>query len=69
MAASVVGAFAAVAKDRLNTTAAALAAFGVAGEKAAVRFTTPYGVRQAIFDELFNLTPAELADRARVRKV
>jgi hydroxyethylthiazole kinase len=69
MAASVVGAFAAVAGDRVNTTAAALAAFGVAGEKAAVRFTTPYGVRQAIFDELYNLTPEELADRARVRKV
>jgi len=68
MAASIVGAFAAVAKDHLNTTAAALAAFGVAGEKAAVRYTTPYGVRQAIFDELHNLTPAELADRARVRK-
>ena len=69
MAASVVGAFAAVAKDRANATAAALAAVAVAGEKAAVRYTTPYGVRQAIFDELYNLTPAELADRARVRKV
>ncbi len=69
MAASVAGAFAAVGKDRVNTTAAALAAFGVAGEKAAVRYTTPYGVRQAIFDELFTLTAEELADRARVRKV
>jgi len=69
MAASVVGAFAAVAKDHLNTTAAALAAFGVAGEKAAVRYTTPCGVRQAIFDELYNLAPAELAERAKVRKV
>ena len=69
MAASVTGAFAAVSKDRTNATAAALAAFCVAGEKAAVRFTTPYGVRQAIFDELHNLSPAELADRAKVRKV
>ena len=69
MAASVVGAFAAVAKDRTHTTAAALAAFCVAGERAAVRFTTPCGVRQAIFDELTNLTPAELSERARVRKV
>jgi len=68
MAASVVGAFAAVSKDHLHTTAAGLAAFAVAGEKAAVRYTTPNGVRQAIFDELFNLTPAELAERARVRK-
>ncbi|MBM4248126.1 MAG: hydroxyethylthiazole kinase [Euryarchaeota archaeon] len=69
MAASVTGAFAAVSKDRVAATAAALAAFGVAGEKAAVRNTTPYGVRMAIFDELFNLSPAELAERARVRKV
>lgn len=69
MAASVVGAFSAVSKDRVSTTAAALAAFGVAGEKAAVRHTSPYGVRMAMFEELFNLTPAELSDRARVRKV
>ncbi len=69
MAASVVGAFAAVGRDRTNATAAALAAFAVAGEKAAVRYTTPFGVRQAIFDELYNLTPGELSDRAKVRKV
>jgi hydroxyethylthiazole kinase len=68
MASSVVGAFAAVSKDRVSATAAALAAFGVAGEKAAVRYKTPYAVKLAIFDELHNLTPAGLGERARIRK-
>jgi hydroxyethylthiazole kinase len=68
MASSVVGAFAAVSKDRVNAAAAALAAFCVAGEKAAVRYTTPNAVKLAIFDELYNLTPAMLAERARIRK-
>jgi len=68
MAASVTGAFLAVGRNKLEASAAALAAFCVAGERAAIRYTTPTGVKLAIFEELYNLTPRELADRARVRK-
>ena len=68
MASSVVGAFAAVGNDRVVSTAAALAAFGVAGERAAARCKTPYAVKLAIFDELYELTPAGLGKLARIRR-
>jgi len=68
IAASIVGAFVAVDPDRLNSTAAALAAFGLAGERAARKHKQPYGFRLAIFDELCRLTPKTLADGARIRK-
>jgi len=68
MASSVVGAFVAVGRDRVSSTAAALAAFGIAGERAAAHHREPYGFKLAIFDELSNLTPKALAQRARIRK-
>jgi hydroxyethylthiazole kinase len=67
MAASVTGAFAAVADDPMVAAAAALAAFGRAGERAAVGAKGPYSFRTALFDELFSLTGADLAEHARVR--
>lgn len=66
MAASVTGAFAAVADDYVVTTAAALAAFGLAGERAAAGARGPYSFRTALFDELSVLTPGDLAEHARV---
>ncbi len=68
MAASVAGAFAAVTKDRVTGTAAALAAFGLAGEKAARHCNGPASFKVALLDEVFNLTPEELEKGARVRE-
>ncbi len=68
MAASVTGAFAAVSKDRVISTAAALAVFGLAGERAAPRSIGPASFKQALLDELYNLTPEELANGAKVRE-
>lgn len=67
MASSVTGAFAAVESDRVLSSAAALAAFGVAGERAARAARGPYSFRTALFDDLYSLTPADLAAEARVR--
>ncbi|WP_458309196.1 hydroxyethylthiazole kinase [Methanoculleus bovis] len=66
MAASVTGAFAAVADDYAVASAAALAAFGRAGERAAAGARGPYSFRTALFDELSRLTPSDLAEHARV---
>lgn len=68
MAASVTGAFAAVSNDRVVSTAAALAVFGLAGEKAALRSIGPASFKQALLDELYNLTPEDLAKGAKVRE-
>ena len=67
MAASVTGAFAAVSDDPVIASAAALAAFGVAGEKAAAYAHGPYSFKTALFDELAALTPEDLASCARIR--
>ena len=66
MAASVTGAFAAIADDYAVSSAAALAAFGLAGERAAAGARGPYSFRTALFDELSVLTPGDLAEYARV---
>jgi hydroxyethylthiazole kinase len=66
MAASVTGAFAAVADDPVIASAAALAAFGVAGEKAAVCAHRPYSFKTALFDELAALTPDDLTAHAKI---
>ena len=68
MASSLAGAFAAVSKDRVVSTAAALSAFGLAGEKAALRSSGPASFKQALLDELYNLTPEDLAKGAKVRE-
>ncbi len=69
MAASVTGAFAAVESDRVLAAAAALAAFGRAGERAAVKAAGPYSFRTALIDEVFTLTGDDLAAHARVRTI
>ncbi len=66
MAASITGAFAAVAGDLPVSSAAALAAFGLAGERAEVEARGPYSFRAALFDELAALTPDDLARHARI---
>jgi len=67
MAASLAGAFAAVSDDYVISSAAALAAFGLAGEAAAARAAGPYSFRTALFDALAALGPEDLGRDARVR--
>jgi hydroxyethylthiazole kinase len=66
MAASVTGAFAAVADDPVIASAAALAAFGIAGEKAAAGARGPYSFKTALFDKMAALKPEDLASGARI---
>ncbi|MCK9580198.1 MAG: hydroxyethylthiazole kinase [Methanoregula sp.] len=68
MAASVTGAFCAVSDDMVKASAAALAAFGIAGQLAAVSAKGPFTFKIALFDELAGLTPAALAKGAKIRK-
>jgi hydroxyethylthiazole kinase len=68
MAASVTGAFAAVSDDPVFASAAALSAFGIAGEKAAVHAKGPYSFKTALFDELAALTPEDLFSCAHIKE-
>lgn len=67
MASSIAGAFASIAGDHAASTAAALAAFGIAGERASEYATAPYSYKVALFDETYRLTPETLASMQRVR--
>ena len=67
MAASVTGVFAAESKDTVLASAAAFAAFGIAGERAAAGARGPCSFRTALFDELAALTPDDLARAARIK--
>jgi hydroxyethylthiazole kinase len=69
MAGSLSGAFAAVSADYVISSAAALAAFGLAGEMAAPQAAGPYSFRTALFDKLAVMGPADLSRGARVRFV
>ena len=69
MAASVTGVYAAEVKDPVLAAAAALATFGIAGERAAVGARGPYSFKVALFDELAGLTPAVLQSAAKIRSV
>ena len=66
MATTAVAVFAAVERDHLMAAAAALAFFGIAGERAAERAAGPGSFKVALFDEVANLTPEVLASRVRV---
>jgi hydroxyethylthiazole kinase len=67
MAGSVTGAFAAVSDDPVIASAAALASFGIAGERAASGAQGPYSFKVALFDELPTLRPEDLASGAKIR--
>lgn len=69
MAASVTGVCAAVGPDRLTSAAAALATFGIAGERATQRASGPGSFKVALFDALAALTPDDLIRDARIRSV
>jgi len=67
MAASVIGAFCAESEDCVTASAAAFAALGLAGERAAAVAHGPLSFKVALFDELANLTPQDLGAGARIR--
>ncbi|PKG32581.1 hydroxyethylthiazole kinase, partial [Methanoregula sp.] len=69
MAASVTGVFAAESKDMVLASAAAFAAFGIAGERSAASARGPGSFKKGLFDELANLTPEDLARATRMRTV
>jgi hydroxyethylthiazole kinase len=66
MAASVIGVFAAEENDAVIASAAALAAFGIAGERAADGARGPFSFKTALFDEMASLKPEDLAVGARI---
>jgi hydroxyethylthiazole kinase len=67
MAASLTGVFAAESTDPVIASAAALAVFGLAGEKAAASAGGPYSFKVALFDHLAALEPEDLASGAKIR--
>lgn len=60
-----IGAFLAVDDDRVSATAAALAFFGLAGEKAGEKAAAPGSFKSALIDALYTITPADLEMGAR----
>ncbi len=67
MASSVTGAFSAVSDDRFEGTVAALALFGIAGERAGLKAKGPASFRFKLMDALASLEPEDLAREARIR--
>jgi len=69
MASGIVAACAAVEGDSLYAAVAALLAFGVAGEVAAAAAWGPGSLRPALFDALYSLDEATIAERGKVQWV
>lgn len=67
MVSSLVGAFAATSDDHLETSVAALASFGIAGERASGKASGPYAFKAALLDEVAALVPDDLARLARLK--
>jgi hydroxyethylthiazole kinase len=68
MLTSIIASFAAVHRDMAEASAASLAAFGIAGERAAADTHGPGSFKTALFDHLSLLNPGDLAGNAKVRK-
>jgi len=68
MASSVTGAFATTTRDHVTSTAAAMAALGIAGERAAERYAGPSSYKIALLDETYRLKPEDLYQHAKVRE-
>lgn len=66
MATAMIAAFAAVEKDYLVATAGGLACFGLAAERAAESTQGPASFKVALLDQIYNLTPKQLAEGARI---
>jgi len=68
MAASVIGAFAAVEKDYAKAAASALVCFGIAGELAARTSNGPGTYKEHFYDEIFNLDNDTIIDMIKLEK-
>ncbi len=66
MLTAVIAAFAAVVDDAMMGTVAAVACFGLAGERAAMRARAPGTFKQTLLDSLFELTDRDFAEGARI---
>jgi hydroxyethylthiazole kinase len=66
LATAAIAAFVAVEHNHLVATVGALAAFGLAAELAAEETTGPSSFKIALFDHIYNLTPEQLGERARI---
>jgi len=65
-ATALIGAFLAVEKDPAAASAAGLAFFGLAGEKAAERADAPGSFWTALLDALYRITPEDLDEGAKI---
>ena len=64
-ATAIIGAFLAADDNAVTGTAAALAYFGLAGEKAAENASAPGSYKGALIDALYTITPEDLKAKAR----
>jgi len=69
MATAVVACFAAVEADRVTAAASALAAFGLAGERAAAVAAGPGSFKVALFDAVANLSTEDVRASARIESL
>ena len=67
MLAALIGAFTAVEADRLIATVAAIACFGLAGERAGEKSDGPGSFKMALFDSLYQLAVKDIRERAKIR--
>lgn len=65
-ASAIIGAFLAVEPDIVDATAAALAFVGLAGEKAAAISNGPGSLQMNLLDAMYNITPDELEQGAKI---
>jgi hydroxyethylthiazole kinase len=68
MAASVIGAFAAVERKYPEAAASALACFGIAGELAAARSSGPGSFKSALYDEVYALNGETIRRLANIEE-
>jgi hydroxyethylthiazole kinase len=66
MATTVIAVFAAVERDNVVAAAGGLACFGLAAELAAEKANGPASFKVSLFDQLYNLTPQQVAQGARI---
>jgi len=66
MATTLIAAFAAVERDYLLAALGGMACLGVAAELAAGRAEGPASFKVALFDQLYHLSPEQLAAGARI---
>lgn len=69
MAASVIGAFVAVEKDRALASAAALSVYGIAAEIAAKSSRGPGSFKESFFDAVYNLSMKQVEEMSKIEEI